>query len=104
VAPVVEDERTIAANLIEYLEARSPHGYCLMVRRQSHALASETYDVIVLDLGLPRTDGLRVCAASAQNAGGFHACAGATARDTLSSKLESFQAGADDYLTAVRAG
>jgi DNA-binding response OmpR family regulator len=55
---VVEDERTIAANLHDFLSARGMQvdlaydGAAALAR-----LGSETFDAIVLDLGLPRIEG-----------------------------------------------
>ena len=97
---VVEDERTIAGNLIEYLEG---HGHPVDVAYDGPAamarLSSETYDVIVLDLGLPRADGLRVLQQMRSVLGVATPVLVLTARDQLENKLESFAAGADDYLT-----
>lgn len=61
------------------------------------ALQSEPYDLLVLDLGLPRKQGLAVLA-------GLRARGQAlpvlilTARDAVSDKVEGLDAGADDYL------
>src|SRR5512134_3843633 len=97
---VVEDERTIAANLVEYLEAQ---GHPVDVAYDGPAaiarLSSETFDVIVLDLGLPRTDGLRVLQHLRNTLGVATPVLVLTARDQLANKLESFAAGADDYVT-----
>ena len=97
---VVEDEPTIALNLAEYLEARghvvdaAHDGPAAMAR-----LSSDTYDVIVLDLGLPRADGTKVLRHLRQTLAVATPVLVLTARDALSSKLDSFAAGADDYLT-----
>jgi DNA-binding response OmpR family regulator len=97
---VVEDERTIAANLVEYLEV---HGHPVDTAYDGPAaiarLSSETYDVIVLDLGLPRAGGLQVLQHLRNILGVPTPVLVLTARDQLSSKLECFKAGADDYLT-----
>ena len=97
---VVEDERTIAANLVEYLEG---HGHPVDIAYDGPAaiarLSSETYDVIVLDLGLPRADGLHVLNHLRAVLGVATPVLVLTARDLLENKLESFAAGADDYLT-----
>ncbi len=97
---VVEDERTIAINLVEFLEA---HGHAVDAAHDGPAamarLQSDTYDVIVLDLGLPRADGLRVLRHLRDTLGVATPVLVLTARGELSSKLESFAAGADDYLT-----
>jgi DNA-binding response OmpR family regulator len=97
---LVEDDRTIAANLIEFLESIghhvdvAHHGAAAIAR-----LESETFDVIVLDLGLPRTDGLEVLRHLRSVLGLSTPVLVLTARDQLVSKLDCFEAGADDYLT-----
>ena len=96
---IVEDERTIAGNLVEYLET---HGYPVDVAYDGPAaivrLSRETYDVIVLDLGIPRLDGLHVLRHLRSTLGVTTPVLVLTARDELDSKLLSFEAGADDYL------
>lgn len=97
---IVEDERTIAGNLAEYLEG---HGHPVDVAYDGPAamarLSSETYDVILLDLGLPRADGSQVLRHLRSTLGVATPVLVLTARDQLDSKLASFAAGADDYLT-----
>jgi DNA-binding response OmpR family regulator len=96
---VVEDEQTIAANLVEYLEA---HGHAVDLAHDGPAaiarVKSATYDVIVLDLGLPRLDGLQVLQQLRRTLGVATPVLVLTARDALSSKLDTFASGADDYL------
>jgi len=97
---VVEDDAVIVANLVEYLEQRghrvdSAHDGAAAKTR----LASDTYDVIVLDIGLPRADGLAVLDHLRRTLGLATPVLMLTARDALSSKIESLGRGADDYLT-----
>ncbi len=97
---VVEDDATIVANLVEYLEMQKHQvdvaydGMAAMTR-----LSAQTYDVVVLDLGLPRADGQRVLTHLRQTLGLATPVLVLTARDALASKLETLGAGADDYLT-----
>lgn len=97
---VVEDDATIVANLVEYLELQTHQvdvaydGAAAMTR-----LSAQTYDVVVLDLGLPRADGQRVLQHLRHTLGLATPVLVLTARDALSSKLETLAAGADDYLT-----
>lgn len=97
---VVEDNRSLAANVNEYLHAagwRVDHAY-----DGAAALAfaaRETYDAIVLDLALPTIDGLSVCTRLRTELDLATPVLMLTARDTLPDKLEGFAAGADDYLT-----
>jgi DNA-binding response OmpR family regulator len=95
---LVEDQRDLAESLWDYFERR---GHTL-----DHAadgvvglrLALEDrFDVIVLDLGLPRLDGLELCR-QLRAAGRGTPVLMLTARDTLEDKLRGFERGADDYL------
>lgn len=96
---VVEDESTIAANLVDYLEA---HRHTVDLAQDGPAAISRTksatYDVIILDLGLPRMDGLQVLQYLRRTLGLATPVLVLTARDALSSKLDTFASGADDYL------
>lgn len=62
------------------------------------ALALSSYDILLLDLGLPDGDGLELIAeVSAQS--DFHVpIIIITARDSLTSRVAGLEAGADDYL------
>ena len=65
-----------------------------------YRLASEnSYDVVVLDLMLPRLDGVEVCKRLREEARKSTPVLMLTARDTLDEKLTGLSAGADDYLT-----
>ncbi len=59
---------------------------------------SEPYDAVVLDLGLPKLDGVRVLERW-RRAGKDMPVLILTARDRWSEKVAGFDAGADDYLT-----
>ncbi len=62
-----------------------------------HALLSETFDVVVLDLGLPRMDGLEVLRRM-RDSGGCVPVLILTARDATEDRIAGLDAGADDYL------
>lgn len=61
------------------------------------ALAGEEYAAVVLDLGLPKQDGLALLQ-SARNKGLRTPVLILTARDSKLDKLKGFHAGADDYV------
>lgn len=63
-----------------------------------HLGETEPYDVIVLDLGLPKLDGVSVLERW-RKAGVTTPVLILTARDRWSEKVAGFDAGADDYLT-----
>ena len=97
---IVEDQMELAQNIAEYLE---PKGHVLDFAtdgRQATELAlNNHYDLIVLDIMLPKMDGLEVCKYLRSNAQKYIPILMLTARDTLQDKLTGFETGADDYLT-----
>lgn len=95
---VIEDHHDIAANIWDFLERRG-HSVDHAADGESglmHALRGRA-DVIVLDLGLPRLDGLLLCR-RLREAGRNVPVLMLTARDTLNDKLRGFAEGADDYM------
>jgi DNA-binding response OmpR family regulator len=95
---VIEDQRDIAANIWDFLERRGHRvDHCADGESGlARALAGD-FDVIVLDLGLPRLDGLVLCQ-RLRAAGRGLPILMLTARDTLADKLRGFEDGADDYM------
>ncbi|MBY0267328.1 MAG: response regulator transcription factor [Burkholderiales bacterium] len=96
---IVEDDATIAANLYDYLEARG-HSIDAAADGLSglHLARKQSFDVIVLDLGLPGMDGLSMARTLREQAQIETPILMLTARDTLDDKLTGFAHGADDYL------
>ncbi|VVN83211.1 response regulator [Pseudomonas fluorescens] len=62
-----------------------------------HSLLSETFDLAVLDLGLPRMDGLEVLRRLRQSGSNLPVLI-LTARDATEDRIAGLDAGADDYL------
>ena len=62
-----------------------------------HALASESFDLLVLDLGLPRLSGMEVLA-RLRGRGQALPVLILTARDATGDKIAGLDGGADDYL------
>jgi DNA-binding response OmpR family regulator len=62
-----------------------------------HALKNETFTAVVLDLGLPRRDGLEVLADLRQR-GDRTPVLILTARDSVEDRIRGLDCGADDYL------
>jgi len=95
---LIEDQRDIAANIWDYLEFRG-----FVMDHAADGLTGQRmaldggYDVVVLDLGLPKLDGLDLCR-NLRAAGRDTPVLMLTARDTLDDKLAGFARGADDYL------
>ena len=96
---LIEDSAAMRANLTEQLE-NAGHEVDVAVDGRSGLLLAlaGNHDVLVLDLGLPRMDGLEVCRRLREQRGSGPLVLMLTARDTLEDKLEGFAAGADDYL------
>ncbi len=95
---VVEDEARLASTLAKGL---AEHGYAVDVARDgeealSYALA-EPYDLIILDLMLPRLDGIAVCR-QLRSRGRNVPVLMLTARDTIDDRVDGLDSGADDYL------
>ncbi len=61
------------------------------------ALAAETYDACLLDLGLPRKEGLGVLRGLRARGAALPVLV-LTARDAITDRVEGLDAGADDYL------
>ena len=95
---VIKDQLDIAANIWDFLERRG-HSIDHAADGQTgldYALRGNA-DVIVLDLGLPRLDGLDLCRQLRLVGRGVPILM-LTARDTLDDKLRGFAEGADDYM------
>lgn len=62
------------------------------------ALASESFDLVILDLGLPKLSGLKLLQ-SIRNAGNPVPVIILTARESIEDRVKGLDAGADDYMT-----
>lgn len=96
---VVEDDPVLLKQLAAALEAA---GYAVdraADGEEGHFLGdTEPYDAAVLDLGLPRLDGLTVLKRWRADGRAFPVLI-LTARERWQDKVEGIDAGADDYLT-----
>lgn len=96
---LIEDNDALAANVGDYLESFGHRMNFASDGVSGLALAmSSKPDVIILDLALPRLDGLSLCAQLRRDAPQHIPILMLTARDTLNDKLAGFAHGADDYL------
>ncbi|WP_150697018.1 response regulator [Pandoraea terrae] len=95
---LVEDDQMIAAAVAKGLRQE---GWTVDSvgdgQRALDALAVESYDAMLLDLGLPRRDGIDVLR-SLRAAGQALPVLIVTARDAISDRVKGLDAGADDYL------
>ena len=95
---LVEDNYDLAETIVQYLELEG--------MTCDHAASGEAglnfarendYDVLLLDIMLPRMSGLDLCTVLRKN-GKDTPILILTARDTLEDKLVGFRSGTDDYL------
>ncbi len=95
---VVEDEQKVANALREGLEGER---YEVIVERTGEAaffrLNTETFDAILLDLGLPGRDGLQILKAVRER-GLATPVLVLTARDSVHDRVAGLDSGADDYM------
>lgn len=95
---LVEDDLDLAGNVMDYLELED-----IVCDHASNGVAAlqllgdNRYQVVVLDINLPRLDGLQVCS-RAREQGNDTPIIMLTARDQLQDKITGFEQGADDYL------
>jgi two-component system OmpR family response regulator len=95
---IAEDEGSLAAELAKALELA---GYAVDVaadgERAEFLGRTESYDAVVLDLGLPRLDGLSVLRRWREGGIAVPVLV-LTARGAWSEKVQGIDGGADDYL------
>jgi len=96
---IVEDESLLANRLAATLGER---GYAIDIapdgEQGDFLVGTETYDAVILDLGLPRIDGLTLLERW-RGAGIAVPVLVLTARGSWSEKVRGIDGGADDYLT-----
>jgi DNA-binding response OmpR family regulator len=95
---VVEDEKKVATALQQGLEAE---GYAVTLAADGEEgfdfVGRETFDLVLLDLALPRRDGVDVLAAMRKR-NCMTPVFILTARDSVEDRVLGLDAGADDYL------
>ena len=95
---LVEDDSMIGESVLDLLRAEQ---YAVDWVRDGDAadtaLRTQDYDLVLLDLGLPRQDGLSVLRRLRARRSRVPVLI-ATARDALAQRVEGLDAGADDYV------
>lgn len=95
---LVEDDTMIGETVLDQLRAER---YAVDWVRDGEmaltALQSQTYDLVLLDLGLPRVDGLDVLRSLRGRKLRVPVLI-ATARDSVQQRVQGLDAGADDYI------
>ena len=95
---LVEDDTMIGEVVLDLL--RAEHYAVDWVKdgeMANTALATQTYDLVLLDLGLPGQDGLDVLRAMRARKERMPVLV-ATARDSVQQRIAGLDAGADDYV------
>ncbi|MBX2859457.1 MAG: response regulator transcription factor [Cellvibrionaceae bacterium] len=96
---LIEDDIELAATLIDYLKLHSI--YCDHAANGIASLSlvrdNNNYQVIVLDINLPRMDGLSVCEII-RSYGIDTPVLMLTGKGSIEAKIAGFESGADDYL------
>jgi len=99
---IVEDDPLLADGLARALKQAgfavdsAADGHCA-----DHMLVNQAYDLVILDLGLPKLDGMEVLRRLRRRGGaaGTAPVLILTARDQLEDRVKGLDLGADDYLT-----
>ena len=95
---LVEDEKNLSNAIRESLKDEYDVEQAFDGEEAWLYAKQDIYDVIILDLMLPRKDGYKVLD-EIRSTGIFVPVLILTAKDSLNDKLKGFQKGADDYLT-----
>lgn len=95
---IVEDDRALAASIGDWFELDGHTcDYALDGRAALALVADNAFDVIILDVGLPRIDGLDVTR-HLRKLGDTTPILMLTARDAIDDRVTGLDAGADDYV------
>lgn len=96
---LVEDEYDVAKSVCEYLES---HDHRVEWAADGllglDSATRQPHDIIIIDISLPRLTGIALCRRLRDLGYSRIPILILTARDDLSSKLEAFEGGADDYV------
>lgn len=96
---VVEDERTLCETIVKSLKRLAYSvDFCFDGERALELLGTEKYDLVVLDLNLPKVDGLSVLKQLRQTDRDTRVLI-LSARSEVSDKVEGLDLGANDYLS-----
>jgi two-component system OmpR family response regulator len=95
---IVEDDPVLADGLTRSLRANDYAVDCVTSGAEAdHVLTAQPYDLVILDLGLPKLDGYEVLR-RLRRRGAKVPVLILTARDTLEDRVRGLDLGGDDYL------
>lgn len=93
----IEDEKEFAEVIIHYLKKRAFYiTHVSLAKEGLKALTHNSFDLIILDLGLPDEDGLELCQKIREK--NHTPILILTAKDSIQDKVAGLNLGADDYL------
>jgi two-component system, OmpR family, response regulator len=96
---IIEDDPVLADGLVRSLRSSDYAVDCATDGVEAdHILSANTYDLVILDLGLPRLDGYEVLR-RLRHRGSRMPVLILTALDSLDDRVKGLDLGADDYLT-----
>lgn len=95
---VVEDDAELRGLLVRGLDEEGFRVIAVGEGRDALARGNEDFDAVIIDVGLPDTDGRDLCQALRAR-GSAAPVLFLTARDAVTDRLAGFSAGGDDYLT-----
>ncbi len=96
---IVEDDPLLADGLTRSLRQAEFTVDCLHDGEQAdHVLSTQSYDLVILDLELPKLDGFQLLK-RLRRRGTMMPVLVLTARDALADRVKGLDLGADDYLT-----
>jgi len=97
---IAEDNEKLAALLKKGLESKGYAADCVIDGEEAQTrieLGHEDYDLVILDLMMPKKSGFEVCQ-NVRNSKIFIPILILTARDSTNDKISALDMGADDYL------
>lgn len=95
---IIEDEENLAKSLKKVLQTEGYAADIALTGDEGYEMAfGEEYDLIILDLGLPGMDGLKIIEELRKEKNSAPVIM-LTARDTTEDKVKGLKYGADDYL------
>ena len=96
---IAEDDPVLADGLTRSLRASDYAVDCASDGSEADlVLAAQNYDLVILDLGLPKLDGFEILRRLRRRSSRVPVLV-LTARDTLDERVKGLDLGADDYLT-----
>ncbi|ESP92091.1 MULTISPECIES: response regulator transcription factor [Pseudoalteromonas] len=96
---IAEDHLDIAENIGDFLELSGHHvDYAYDGKMAVSLMESEVFDVLIMDVMMPKLDGLQATQRIRTLPCGDIPILMLTAKDTLDDKLLGFNSGADDYI------